>query len=162
MSAGTRQLLTYTFPPGSEFQGGLVGALERVESGGAMRILDALFVARQPESGELVAISMSSDSSAGMIGRLLSLRLEESARRAATERALTGRSGDLIRSLADGLEPGAAVAAVLVEHAWALTLEDTIRRMGGTGNVSQFVEAGELTELPELTQPSAEPTQPEL
>ena len=44
-----RQLLAYTFPPGSAFEGQLVGALERIESGGAMRVLDALFVAREPE-----------------------------------------------------------------------------------------------------------------
>ncbi len=154
MSVGTRQLLTYRFPPGAEFQGGLVGALERVEAGGTMRILDALFVARQPESGELVAVALSTDSTAGMIGRLLSFRLDESSRRQATERALAGRSGDLARTLADELEPGAATVIMLIEHAWALMLDETITRMGGASKHSEFVETAELAELPaELTRP---------
>ena len=37
---------------GLSLRGQLVGALERIESGGAMRVLDALFVACEPESGE--------------------------------------------------------------------------------------------------------------
>ena len=44
----TRQLLVYTFGPGAGFEGQLVGALERIESGGAIRVLDALFVTREP------------------------------------------------------------------------------------------------------------------
>lgn len=151
---GTRQLLSYRFPPGAEFQGGLVGALERVEAGGTMRILDALFVARQPESGELAAVAMTSSSSAGMISRLLTFRLDESARRKATEAALSGRSGDLARSLGDTLEPGAATVLVLVEHNWALMLDDAVDRMGGASKRSAFVDAGALTEVaPELTGP---------
>ena len=54
----TRQLLVYTFAPVAKFEGQLVGALERVESGGAVRILDALFVTRAPETGELAAVSL--------------------------------------------------------------------------------------------------------
>jgi hypothetical protein len=39
-----RQPLVYRFGPGAAFGGQLVGALERMESGGTLRILDALFV----------------------------------------------------------------------------------------------------------------------
>jgi hypothetical protein len=44
-----RQLLTYRFGSDSKFEGQLVGALERIESGGAMRVRDGLFVAREPK-----------------------------------------------------------------------------------------------------------------
>ena len=142
-----RQLLAYRFPPGSGFEGQLVGALERIESGGAMRILDALFVGREQGSGELVAVSMSSQSAAGMVGRLLSFRLEARARRKTTERVLEGRSGDLVRSLAETLEPGAAVAAVLVEHTWELALADSVARIGGTALVSEFVQAETIDDV---------------
>src|SRR4051812_30216328 len=37
--APTSQLLVYRFGPDAEFEGRLVGALERIESGGAMRVL---------------------------------------------------------------------------------------------------------------------------
>ena len=144
MTASTRQLLAYSFGPGSSFEGQLVGALERIESGGAMRILDALFVGRQPESGELVAVSLSADGSAGMIGRLISFRLDESARRSSTQRVLDGPAGEMVRSLADGMQPGNALAAVLVEHKWALTLGEAIARMGGNEAVNRFVDADEI------------------
>src|SRR5207237_9377779 len=78
--AAPRQLIAYAFPPGAEFGGLLMGALQRIESGGALRILHALFVGREPDTGELVAVSLSSDSPAGMIGQLIGFRLEASAR----------------------------------------------------------------------------------
>jgi hypothetical protein len=147
MSVAARQLLAYEFPPGSTFEGHLVGALERIESGGGMRILDVLFVGREPDSGELVAVSLSNGGSAGMIGRLISFRLESSARRATTDRTLSGPLGEIVRSLAATLEPGAAIAAVLVEHAWSQTLGEAIERMGGTQRVSEFVETSDAGEL---------------
>ncbi len=156
MSVGTRQLLSYRFPPGAEFQGGLVGALERIEAGGTMRILDALFVARQPESGEVVAVAMTSSSSSGMISKLLTFRLDDAARRKATEAALGGPSGELARSLAEALEPGAATVLVLVEHNWALMLDDAVTRMGGASKRSEFVEAEALVDVrSDLTLPGS-------
>lgn len=146
MTPPPRQLLAFRFPPGSGFEGQLVGALERIESGGAMRILDALFVGREAGSGELVAVAMSSQGAAGMVGRLLSFRLEARARRSTTERVLEGPAGNLVRSFAETLEPGAAVAAVLVEHTWEGTLAESIARIGGTEMFSEFVQAAAIHE----------------
>ena len=140
-----RQLLAYSFPPGSSFEGELVGALERIESGGALRILDALFVSREGDSGELVAVALGADGAAGAIGRLLSFRLDgQSSRAQATERVLRGPRGPLARSLAGRLEPGAALAAVLVEHTWARQLDDAAGRIGGRPLASAFVEAQDI------------------
>jgi hypothetical protein len=147
MTADRRQLLAFSFPPGSSFEGQLVGALERIESGGAMRILDALFVGRDAGTGELVAVSLSTDGSAGMIGRLLSFRMEESARRRSTERVLESRAGPMVSSLAAPLAPGAAVAAVLVEHTWSFALGESIGRIGGEQTLSEFVDADEIAEV---------------
>ena len=146
MSASPRQLLAYSFPPGTTFEGHLVGALERIESGGAMRILDAVFVGRDGESGDLIAVAMSSGSASGMIGKLLSFRLDERERQAATERALQSPAAGLVRSLAEKVEPGAGVVALLVEHTWSLTLADAIARMSGSELVSDFVDAGAIGE----------------
>jgi hypothetical protein len=41
------QLLAYRFGPDAAFEGRLVGALERMESGGTLRVLDVLFVGRE-------------------------------------------------------------------------------------------------------------------
>ncbi len=147
MEAPPRQLVAFAFPRGSSFEGQLVGALERVESGGAMRILDALFVGREADSGELAAVEMTADSSAGMVGRLLTFRLEGgTARKSMTDKVLESRLGSLVRAVAENLEPGEAMAAVLVEHTWAQHLGEGISRMGGTPMHDEFVEVAGLDE----------------
>lgn len=145
----TRQLLAFRFPPGSGFEGQLVGALERIESGGTLRIRGALFVAREPETGQLVAVTMSVGGQSGMISKLLSFRLDPGARQRVTDEALDSPLGPVLRSLADTVEPGAAVAAVLVEHAWSSVLNEAIDRIGGQRVLDTFIEADELAAVPD-------------
>lgn len=143
------QLLVYGFGPGAAFEGRLVGALERIESGGALRILEALFVANDPETGELVVVDLQGDSG-GIVAPLLDFRLEPSKRRRATERALgsdRGVPGEQLREIGKALEPGTAIVAVLVEHKWASALEDAVSRTGGTPLANSFVDSTELAEL---------------
>ena len=154
----SRQLLTYRFGSDSRFEGQLVGALERIESGGAMRVLDALFVARAPETGDLSAVALSTDGSGGIIGQLLGFRLDERERQAATDRALTGANGEVVQALADRLAPGNAVAAVIVQHVWAETLDEAVARIGGTGVASEFVDAAQVSELADRLVTAAEQT----
>lgn len=143
------QLLVYGFGPGAAFEGRLVGALERIESGGALRILEALFVANDPETGELVVVDLQGDSG-GIVAPLLDFRLEPSKRRRATERALGSDRGvpaEQLREIGKALEPGTAIVAVLVEHKWASALEDAVSRTGGTPLANSFVDSTELAEL---------------
>ena len=49
----------------------------------------------------------------------------------------------MVRSLAAKLEPGEAIASLLVEHAWAVALNEAIGRLGGTEVLSEFVEHSE-------------------
>jgi hypothetical protein len=141
------QLVVHGFAPGASFEGQLVGALERIASGGALRIVDALFVERDGETGELVAVDLAGDAAGGMVSSLLGFRLDPAQRRRTTERALAGGLGETLRELARALEPGAALAAVLVEHVWARALEDAVSRTGGTPVMNTFVEATTLSEL---------------
>jgi hypothetical protein len=141
------QLIIHGFRPGASFEGKLVGALERIESGGALRILDALFVQRDGETGELVAVDLAGGTAGGMVTSLLGFRLDPAQRRHATERTLAGGLGEMVRELARTLEPGAALAAVLVEHMGARALEDAVSRTGGTRVLNTFVEATTLSEL---------------
>ena len=114
------QLLAYGFGPGADFEGQLVGALERIESGGALRILEALFVTTDAETGELVAIDLRGEGSGRDRRRPCSLQARTGARRRATERALDpggrGLRSETLRELGRVLEPGAVMVAVLVEH----------------------------------------------
>jgi hypothetical protein len=140
------QLLVYRFGPDANFEGRLVGALERIESGGALLVLDVLFVQREAETGELVAVGLQGDAG-GIVGPLLDFRLDPARRRRATERATSVVPAETLQELGKALEPGAAMAAVLVDHAWARALEDAVSRTGGTPLASEFVDARALAEL---------------
>jgi hypothetical protein len=145
-----RQLLLYGFGPQADFEGRLVGALERLESGGALRILDVLFVRRHAESGELDAIDLHGKGAGGVVAPLLNFRLDEGERRRATERTLRA-DADVVRDLGAVLEPGGALAAVLVDHVWSDALDDAASRSGGRLLAGDFVAATALSELgPEL------------
>jgi hypothetical protein len=145
------QLLVYQFGPDSRFEGQLGGALERFEGRGALRILEVMFIQRDAETGELVAIDLVGEGAGGLIAPILDFRLDAAARRRATERALQagtpGIPGDTLRELGSALAPGAAIAALLLEHVWAEALEDAIARTAGARLINEFVEARTLAEL---------------
>ena len=135
----SRQLLVFGFDADAAFEGQLVGALERMESGGAMRILDVIFVAADEATGELIAIDLEGGTG-GLTAKLLDFRLDPAGRR---------RKGtsELARELGAALQPGTALAAVLVEHIWSRVLDDAVSRVGGRSLASDFVDASRLSEL---------------
>jgi hypothetical protein len=146
----SKQLLAFRFSAGAAFEGQLVGAIERLESGGALRVLDALFVAADEATGELVAIDLQGGTG-GLTAKLLDFRLDPASRRRTAERSLedeaSGGMAQLLRDLGKPLEPGAALAVLLVEHAWAQVMEDAVARVGGRALASEFVDAAKLSEL---------------
>ena len=143
------QLLVYRFGAGARYEGQLVGALERMESGGALRILEALFISRDAETRELAAVDLRGRGAGSMVGPLIGFRLEGRDRARATEKAFA-TGGDALRALGEALAPGDALAAVVVEHTWTKTLDDAITRTGGTEISSDFVDPGALADLPAL------------
>lgn len=89
------------------------------------------------------------------MGPLLDFRLDPARRRRATEHALASDASSVpaesVKKLGNTLEPGAAIAAVLVEHKWARALDDAVSRTGGTPLASEFVDGAALADLaPEL------------
>jgi hypothetical protein len=139
MTLPSKQLLVFRFGPGAAFEGQLVGALERLESGGALRVLDVLFVASDETTGELVAINLEGNTG-GLTAKLLDFRLDPAARRGTVDQSL---EGDLGKSL----EPGSALAVVLVEHVWTRAFDDAVARVGGNALACEFVDAETLPEL---------------
>jgi hypothetical protein len=135
------QLIVYAFGPDARFEGQLVGALERIESGGALRILEVLLVQRDPDSGELTAFEQQGDGAAGIAGPLVSFRLDPGERARATRKALDGVAGQALREIGNRLEPGGTLAAIFLSHVWADTLADAARRTGGTLVSDEFVDA---------------------
>jgi hypothetical protein len=148
MTTPPAQLLVYRFST-NNFEGRLVGALERIEAGGALRILDVLFVGLDPATGEIFAIDLHGSGAGGMVAPLVGFRLDVGERRRATRRVLASdhAAAELIRALGATLEPGDAIAAVLVGHEWARALGDAVERTGGIALADAFVEASRLNDL---------------
>lgn len=147
----TAQLLVYEFGPEARFEGQLGGALERIETGGTMRILEAMFIQRDADTGELVVIDLQGDGAGSLIAPVLDFRLDPGARRRATERALAagtpGIPAETLRELGAPLGPGSALAALLIEHIWAQALADAVARTGGAVLIDEFVAAKGLADL---------------
>ena len=144
------QLLVYRFAAGASFDGQLAGALERLEVDGSIRVLDVLFIRADPETGEPEAVQASGDGIGSILVSLLDFRLDSGARKRESEAALEGASGVPaadVRELAASLAPGAALAAVLVEHTWTRTLDDALSRTGGVPLLSRFVDAVALADV---------------
>ena len=147
---GETVLRIHTFPAGTSFTGEVIGALEQVELSDGGRLLDALFVAREPEHGELQAIDLATGHGDGSVAALLDFRLDPGSRAALTARTLTPHAGGVpatvITSVADGLEPGAAVIAVLLEGD-APALATAVERAGGTLVGDERVAATTLADV---------------
>ena len=144
MSRAPVELLVYEFGPDAVFEGQLGGALQRLESGGALRILDVLFVRRDAASGELEAFAGRGDGAGGITGSILDFRLDRGARVRATRRALAGERGTTLMELGERLAPGGALAAIYVEHRGSQMLADAAARVGGSLLVDEFVDDEQL------------------
>jgi hypothetical protein len=144
MATAPVQLLTFAFGPDAVFEGQMLGAVQRLENGGALRILEVIFVRRDVADGTLSAFARRGGTAGGLVAPALEFRLDEDERRRATERALSGAAGDGVRELGDQLAPGGAVAAVFVEHRWLSDLADATERTGGVPVSADFVDADAL------------------
>ena len=143
-------LLIYEFGATANFEGRVVGVLERLGATGELRVKDGLIVANDTDTGELVALDLRSGSSGDAVARLLTFRLDPGARRAATAKAL-GESGsvpaDVVRSLGGALQPGHAMFALVVDGPEPQDLQDAVARIGGQTLSAGPVEAASLAEL---------------
>jgi hypothetical protein len=128
-------LRVYRFDPGAVFEGGLVGAVERMQLGRETKLLDALFVTHNPASGGLAAVDLASGGAGGTFASMLDFRLDAGRREAITERTLAEHRGGvprtLIEAIAATLDAGAAIFAVLHTGGAPTVLDDAVERSHG-------------------------------
>jgi uncharacterized membrane protein len=131
---GPVQLLSIGFDPGAEFEGRIIDELAKLESERTVRVLDVLFIARDPESDETVTLEHPSAADlGGIVGSLLGLELDANTAASAAGGAehSFGFTQDDIRQMAAGLGPGEAAGLLLIEHVWARDLKRAFRDAGG-------------------------------
>jgi uncharacterized membrane protein len=125
---GPVQLLSIGFDAGADFQGRIIDELARLESERTVRVLDVLFIARDPDSDETVTLEHPNAADlGGVVGELLGMELDASA---GGEHSF-GFTQDDIKQMAAGLGPGEAAGLVLIEHVWARDLKRAFRDAGG-------------------------------
>ena len=143
-------LRVYRFDPGFVFEGGLVGAIERIQVGRDTKLLDALFVTNDPVSGGLAAVDLASGRADGTFSAMLDFRLDAGRRHAITERTLAEHRGGvprpLIEAVAATLEAGAAIFAVLHTGGAPTVLDDAAARAHGRLIASDPVDAQALAD----------------
>lgn len=148
-------LRVYRFDPGAVFEGGLVGAIERINLGRDTKLLDALFVTQDPVSGGLAAVDLASGGAGGTFASMLDFRLDPGRREAITERTLAEHGGGvprtLIEAIAATLEAGAAIFAVLHTGGTPAVLDDAVERSHGRLIADDSIGAQTLADAgPEL------------
>jgi hypothetical protein len=149
--SGRAHLRVYRFEPHAVFEGGLAGAIERMQLGGDAKLLDALFVTRDAHGGTPDAIDLATAGAGATLASLLDFRLDPGRRRAITERTLAkhprGVPRPLIEAIAATLPAGAALFAVLDTGDTAAMLEDAVARCGGRVIADEPVDAQALAEV---------------
>src|ERR687894_928703 len=134
---GPVQLLAIGFGPGAEFEGRIMDELSQLENRQTIRILDLLFVHKDAETGDLVALDYQGEKLGAIVGALLGFEFEgdeqptDSTGEEQVESHAFGLSLREIEGMAASLDPGSSAGFLLVEHVWARDLKRAIRQTGG-------------------------------
>jgi hypothetical protein len=130
---GPIQVLAVGFGPEARLEGRVVQELERLEAEGTVRVLDLLFVRKDPESGDLLAVNVEGSELGAVAGALLGFEGDGELQAAPSlpRGGTYGLSRADLESLAITLPPGVAVGVLLIEHVWARGLKGAIRDAGG-------------------------------
>jgi hypothetical protein len=128
---GRTETLVFGFDESTaRLEGHLLGALEKAESGGAIRVIEVVVATLDRESGELEAIRLTG-SRAGLVAAMTEFRLDAAGRRAHTEKALDDVDAETHDALRAAVPAGGAVAAVLLEHVWLSGVRTAVERSDG-------------------------------
>jgi uncharacterized membrane protein len=131
---GPVQMIALAFGPDADFEGKIIDELAKLETESTIRILDLLFVLKDADTGELLALDHQGESLGGIAGALLGFEfkdVEAPALPPANGDHAFGLSRADIEQVADSLEPGQSAGFLLIEHVWARDLKRAIRDTGG-------------------------------
>jgi hypothetical protein len=78
---GPVQLVAIGFGPDAKFEGRIMEELGKLEQHGTVRILDLLFVRREPDSDDVVVLDLQGDELGGIVGALLGFESRAPTRR---------------------------------------------------------------------------------
>lgn len=132
---GPVQLVSIGFDRDANFEGKVIDELAKLESERTIRVLDVLFIARDPDSEETVVLDHPGTEKLGsIVGALLGIEFDAEATSPAAaggEEHAFGFTQQDIQEMASGLGPGESAGLLLIEHVWARDLRRVFRDAGG-------------------------------
>ena len=141
------QLIALTFRLEADAKGRLLAEVDRIKGRGVLRVLDVVFVAKG-QDGTVEELEVGDDEDFGsLLASISPFGAGNGGRPAAGNGAAlepAGSSVAAIQELASSLEPGNAVAFLLVEHLWAGPLVDAVSAAGGVLISDDFL-AGDVS-----------------
>jgi DNA-binding NarL/FixJ family response regulator len=136
-------MIALTFRLDVDAETRLLAEVGRIEGRGVLRVLDMVFLAKGPE-GTVQGLEVGDGEDFGSLLGSVSPFGTGSGSRPAAGNGAAGSAGATVRALADSLEPGNAVALLLVEHLWAGPLVDAVSAAGGALISDDFL-AGDVS-----------------
>jgi uncharacterized membrane protein len=149
---GPVQLLAIGFDQDARFEGKIMDELAGLERHETIRILDLLFVGKDAETGDLLALDYQGEELGAIVGALLGFEFEDDGGR--PDESLEGMQGHAfglsqteIHGIAASLRPGSSAGFLLIEHVWARDLKGAIRDAGGFPLGEGFLTPETLAEV---------------
>jgi DNA-binding CsgD family transcriptional regulator len=125
------QVIALSFSRDAGWEDRILAEVDRLRGRGVLRLLDMLFVAKS-QDGTIERLAIGDDEDFGsLLAAVVPVADGGPAEPAPTD-DLAGFDRADARALAESLEPGTALAFLLVEHYWAGPLFDAIAESGGT------------------------------
>jgi hypothetical protein len=123
-----------------------------LESHETIRVLDLLFVSKDAETGDLLALDYQGEDLGAIVGALLGFEFEDDGEQpdgsiGGAEGHAFGLSQSEIQDVAGSLEPGNSAGFVLIEHVWARDLKSAVRDAGGFPLGEGFLTPEALAEV---------------
>jgi DNA-binding NarL/FixJ family response regulator len=126
------QVIAMSFSRDAGAEDRILAEVDRLRGRGVLRLLDMLFVAKS-QDGTIERLTIGDDEDFGsLLAAVVVPVADGDPAEGAPADGLAGFEPADARALADALEPGTALAFLLVEHHWAAPLFDAIAETGGT------------------------------
>jgi DNA-binding NarL/FixJ family response regulator len=125
------QVIALSFSRDAGAEDRILAEVDRLRGRGVLRLLDMLFVARS-QDGSIERLTIGDDEDFGSLLAAVVPVAGGGPAVAAPADGLAAFDPAGAQALADALEPGTALAFLLVEHDWAAPLFDAIAETGGT------------------------------